>query len=156
MKKIIRPLVAALGQSLLLLALLASPAGAQPFHSSPNSWVGGVFAKPGFTAARPHWLRFQASDFVGRGVSQVKLPALPSLHLVPLLAQASPEGPVDSFLSFLAKVFLILGAIVIAFGGYETSRGRVLEGLVSTLGGLMLSLSIPLMKWLLHITGAMN
>ena len=156
MKKIIRPLVAALGQSLLLLALLASPAGAQPFHSSPNSWVGGVFAKPGFTAARPHWLRFQASDFVGSGVSQSKLPALPSLHLVPLLAQAAPDGSIDTFLNFLAKAFLIIGSIVIAFGGYEISRGRVVEGLMCVFGGLLLAMAIPLMKWLLHITGALN
>lgn len=74
-------------------------------------------------------------------------------YLFPLLAQVSIDGAVDSFLVFLAKIFLILGALVIAYGGYLIHQGRVSEGLLGLLGGFILALAIPLMKLLLQMAG---
>jgi hypothetical protein len=68
--------------------------------------------------------------------------------LVPLLAQAAPDQAIETFLNFLAKLFIIIGAIAIGYGGYEVARGRVVEGLLSVFGGLVLALAIPLMRWL--------
>jgi hypothetical protein len=77
----------------------------------------------------------------------VSLPAI-----TPMLAQADPTGPVEKFIHFLSEIFLVIGCIVIAYGGYEISRGRVVEGLMCILGGLILAIAIPLMKWLLQLT----
>jgi len=87
----------------------------------------------------------------GLGRAVVKLPGL---AFRPVLAQAAPTAPVDNFLTFLAKLFLVIGAIMIAYGGYEISRGRVVEGFMCTFGGLLLALAIPTMKWLTQIAAA--
>ena len=71
--------------------------------------------------------------------------------LVPMLAQAAPDQAIETFLSFLAKLFIIIGAIAIGYGGYEIARGRVVEGLLSVFGGLVLAMAIPLMRWLTKI-----
>jgi hypothetical protein len=73
--------------------------------------------------------------------------------VVPILAQASVDGAVDRFLSFLAKIFLILGVLIIAYGGYLIHQGRLSEGLLAILGGFILALAIPLMKLLMQMAG---
>ena len=84
-----------------------------------------------------------AAVLIGQGAWMIDF----ALHL-PLLAQAAPEPAIERFLSFLAKVFIVIGAILIAFGAYELSRGRITEALFSVVAGLLLALSIPLMRWL--------
>ena len=73
--------------------------------------------------------------------------------LKPMLAQASPDQAVTRFLDFLAKIFLILGSLIIAYGAYLIHQGRVAEGLLGLLGGFILALAIPLMRFFLSIAG---
>ena len=76
---------------------------------------------------------------------------VPGFGFSPLLAQSDPSAVVIKAVDFLKVIFLTIGSIVIAYGGYEISRGRVVEGLMCILGGLVLAIAIPLMKWLLQI-----
>lgn len=71
--------------------------------------------------------------------------------LVPLLAQAAPDQAIDTFLSFLSKVFLIIGAISICYGGYEIARGRLQEGLLAISGGLVVAIAVPTARWLMKV-----
>ena len=73
--------------------------------------------------------------------------------LKPMLALASPDQAVSRFLDFLAKIFLILGSLIIAYGAYLIHQGRVAEGLLGLLGGFILALAIPLMRFFLSIAG---
>jgi hypothetical protein len=82
-----------------------------------------------------------------------RLLGISTQFLVPILAQASFDTAVQRFLDFLAKVFLILGAMVIAYGGYLIHQGRVAEGLLALLGGFILAMAIPLMRFLLSLAG---
>ena len=92
--------------------------------------------------------------------ANLALPALPAsvlgftFELIPMLAQASLDASVDRFLAFLAKVFLLLGALVIAYGGYLLHQGRVSEGLLGLLGGFILALAIPMMRFFIQIAGS--
>lgn len=78
-----------------------------------------------------------------------------SLELIPILAQATIDRPVENFLSFLTKLFLILGCLLIAFGAYLTSQGRFPENWLPLVGGFILALAVPLMKLFLQWTGAL-
>ena len=73
--------------------------------------------------------------------------------LEPVLAQATIGAAVTKFLDFLAKVFLILGALIITYGVLLIHQGRVSEGLLGLLGGFNLALAIPLRKYLLTVAG---
>ena len=70
-----------------------------------------------------------------------------------MFAQASFDTAVQRFIDVLAKVVLILGCLVIATGGYFIHQGRVSEGLLGLLGGFVLALAIPLMRFLLVSAG---
>jgi hypothetical protein len=64
------------------------------------------------------------------------------------LAQATPFAPIEQFLLLLGMFCLIIGVILLAYGGYQISQGRVTDGLLSVLGGFILAIAVPLMKWL--------
>ncbi len=76
---------------------------------------------------------------------------VPRFGFSPLLAQSDPSAMMKKAVDFLKDVFLVIGCIVIAYGGYEISRGRVVEGLMCIFGGLVLAIAIPLMRWFLQI-----
>ena len=78
---------------------------------------------------------------------------LAALRAGPFLAQASPANMVNEFLNFLAVIFLVIGAILIANGGYQLHQGRIPEALLSILGGLVLAMAIPLMRYFLRLAG---
>ena len=135
----------------MLAVLLISPASARSAGVPP----GQSFACK-FVAGRPpvrcaHLLRKHAPGPIRRTSLEKEFTKLAASGFLPFLAQADPTGPITTFLTFLTQIFLIIGGILIAYGGYEISRGRVVEGLLCILGGLLLALAIPVMKWLQHV-----
>lgn len=76
--------------------------------------------------------------------------------LLPVLAQASPPDMINKFLDVLAPLLLASGSIIIAYGGYEIHRGRLSEGLHNLLAGLIVAMSIPLMRYFLRSIAGVN
>ena len=135
----------------MLAVLLVSPASVRSAAVTP----GQSFACR-FVAGRPpvrcaHLLRRLAPGPIRVSGLEKEITRLAGSGFLPFLAQADPTGPINTFLTFLTQIFLVIGAILIAYGGYEISRGRVVEGLLCILGGLLLALAIPVMKWLQHL-----
>ncbi len=64
-----------------------------------------------------------------------------------MLAQASPDAAIDRFLEFIAKVMMMVGAIMIFFGGWKIHRGEISEGLLAILGGFIVALAIPIIRF---------
>ncbi len=84
-----------------------------------------------------------------------QLGAPPPFSFASIFAAAAAvniDQPVDNFLNFLTKIFLIVGSLVIAYGGYLLHQGRVSEGLLGFVGGFILAIAIPLMKALIGLS----
>ena len=65
-----------------------------------------------------------------------------------LLAQASPDPSIDAFLVFLAKIMLLIGVTMVFYGGWKIHRGEVQEGLLAIIGGFIVGLAIPIVRFL--------
>src|SRR5262245_9631060 len=78
-----------------------------------------------------------------------------SLALVPpLFAQASLSSAATEFISaVLAPVLLLIGIVVIAYGGFLINQGRTQEGLMAIIGGFIIAVAVPVMKALMAAAG---
>jgi len=66
-----------------------------------------------------------------------------------LLAQTDPSTLIDTFKLLLAKILLLIGVAVIAYGGYLISRqGQTIEGILCIIGGFIISIAVPLITYL--------
>ena len=66
-----------------------------------------------------------------------------------LLAQTDPGTLIDTFKVLLAKLLLLVGVAVIAYGGYLISRqGQTIEGILCIIGGFIISIAVPLITYL--------
>jgi hypothetical protein len=66
-----------------------------------------------------------------------------------LLAQTDPGTLIDAFKVLLAKILLLVGVAVIAYGGYLISRqGQTIEGILCIIGGFIISIAVPLITCL--------
>ena len=72
-------------------------------------------------------------------------------EIFPLLAQASPDAAIVRFLEFLAKILMLVGVVMIFYGGWKIHRGETQEGLLAIVGGFIVALAIPIMKFLISI-----
>ena len=75
------------------------------------------------------------------------------IEIVTLLAQASPDTAIQSFLAFLAKVMLLCGVVAIFWGGWKISRGETADGLVALVGGFIVALAVPIIHYLASLGG---
>lgn len=140
-----------LTQSTTLAALLLIPLAvhceAPPLHASPTIQFSAVGLGNISALTLP---KFSILSCTALNLKRAVVKA-PRFGFSPLLAQSDPSAIVNKAVNFLKDIFLVIGCIVIAYGGYEISRGRVVEGLMCIFGGLVLAIAIPLMKWLLQI-----
>ena len=66
-----------------------------------------------------------------------------------LLAQTDPSTLIDTFKLLLAKILLLIGVAVIAYGGYLISRqGQTIEGILCIIGGFIISIAVPFITYL--------
>ena len=137
-----------LTQSFLLATFLLMPPAARSGAASVHPPTSILFATATRAANSPQRLAgFKTGSNLGASLAVTAI-KVTGIAFTPLLAQADPTAPIEKFTHFLGEVFLIIGCITIAYGGYEVARGRVVEGLMCILGGLLLALAIPIMKWL--------
>lgn len=64
-----------------------------------------------------------------------------------LLAQASPDAKIEAFLAFLGKVMMLIGVVMIFFGGWKIHRGETADGLLAIVGGFIVALAIPIIRY---------
>jgi|ERR1017187_2117934 hypothetical protein len=74
-------------------------------------------------------------------------------HILPLLAQTSMDSSINSFMDFITKVNVLIGVVVIVYGGWNISRGETERGLVSLIGGFIIALAVPIMRFLVGLGG---
>ena len=68
-----------------------------------------------------------------------------------LLAALSFDTAVDNFINFLAKILLLIGIIIMLWAGWSIHEGKIREGLMALIGGLIVALAIPLAKWIISL-----
>jgi hypothetical protein len=67
-----------------------------------------------------------------------------------LLAQASAPS-FDPLIDLFGKLFLVVGAVAIVRGGWMISRGEPESGLVSIIGGFVIALAIPIIRYFFSV-----
>jgi hypothetical protein len=77
---------------------------------------------------------------------------LPSLGL--MLAQATFDTALESFLQFIGKVLLLIGVAMIFLGGWLVSQGKTTEGLLAITGGFITSSAILIVRALAGMIGS--
>jgi hypothetical protein len=70
-----------------------------------------------------------------------------------ILAQAAPDVPINNFLGFLSKIMLLCGVVAIFWGGWKTSRGETAEGVLAIIGGFIIALAVPILRYLGSLGG---
>lgn len=63
-----------------------------------------------------------------------------------LLAQASIDQRIDSFLEFLTKVMLLVGVVMLFYAGWKIHRGEVEDGLLAAVGAFIVALAVPIIR----------
>lgn len=76
---------------------------------------------------------------------------LTSSHYI--LAQIAGGPDIQSFKAFLAKILLLVGVIIVAYGGWQIAHGRQSEGLLCLVGGLLMAMAIPLITFFASLYG---
>lgn len=71
-----------------------------------------------------------------------------------ILAQTDISTQITSFKAFLAKILLLIGVAVVAYGGYLISRqGQTLEGIICMIGGFIIAMAVPILTWMAALGG---
>lgn len=68
-----------------------------------------------------------------------------------LLGQASLDASIDRFLEFLAKIMMLVGVVLVAYGGIKIHRGESADGLMAIVGGFVVAAAIPIVRFLFSI-----
>ena len=71
----------------------------------------------------------------------------------PILAQATFDSALNSFIGFLAKILLLIGVAVVALGGWLISQGKNSDGVLAIIGGFIIAAAIPIVRLLAQMTG---
>ena len=64
-----------------------------------------------------------------------------------LLAQAAADPSFDPIISFLSKVMLLVGGVMIFAGGWKIHKGENSEGLLAIAGGFIVALAFPIIRY---------
>ena len=62
-----------------------------------------------------------------------------------LLGQAEPS--LDPIMSFLSKVMMLVGGVMIFAGGWKIHRGETTEGLLAIAGGFIVAVAFPIIRF---------
>ena len=68
-----------------------------------------------------------------------------------LLAALAFDTAVDTFLNFLTKILLLVGIVIMLWAGWSIHEGKIREGIMALIGGLIVALAIPLAKWIITL-----
>lgn len=71
-----------------------------------------------------------------------------------LLAQASFDSALTSFISFLTRILLLIGVAVVALGGWLIAQGKNSDGILAIIGGFVIAAAVPIVRLLAQITGS--
>src|SRR5438067_7004258 len=78
----------------------------------------------------------------------------PALSFVLFLAQADPNAAIETFKALLAKILLLIGVAVIAYGGFLIARqGHTIEGILCIIGGFIIAIAVPLITYMAQTVG---
>ena len=64
-----------------------------------------------------------------------------------LLAQAAAEPPIEPVLQFLGKIMMLVGVVMVFYGGWKIHRGETEDGILAIIGGFIVAMAIPIMKY---------
>ena len=64
-----------------------------------------------------------------------------------VLAQAAAEPSMDPIISFLGKVMLCVGGVMIFAGGWRVHKGENSEGLLAIVGGFIVAMAFPIIRY---------
>lgn len=78
-------------------------------------------------------------------------PTLASAFII--LAQVDPNAAIDSFKNLLAKFLLLIGVVVLCYGGYLIARGHQLEGIMCIIAGFLIAIAVPIITYLAQLGG---
>ena len=65
-----------------------------------------------------------------------------------IFAQTDIDQSIDRFLAFLANVMMLIGVVMVFYGGHKIHRGDASDGLMAILGGFIVALAVPIMRFL--------
>ncbi len=68
-----------------------------------------------------------------------------------LLAQSTIDPSIDRFLEFIAKITMLVGISVVFMGGWKIHRGEAGDGILAIIGGFIIALAVPIIKFLFSI-----
>ena len=71
---------------------------------------------------------------------------IPGLGII-LLAQAAADPPFDPIISFLSKVMLLVGGVMVFAGGWKIHKGENTEGLLAIAGGFIVAMAFPIIRY---------
>ena len=71
----------------------------------------------------------------------------------PMLAQATFDSALQSFLGFISKILILLGIAVVFYGGWMVSQGKTSEGVTALVGGFIIAGAVLVIRVFAKITG---
>lgn len=67
--------------------------------------------------------------------------------VMPILAQAAAEPNFEPIYAFLSKVMTLVGVSVVFYGGWKVHKGEPEAGIMAIIGGFIISMAIPIIKF---------
>jgi hypothetical protein len=71
----------------------------------------------------------------------------------PMLAQATFDSALQSFLGFISKILILLGIAVVCYGGWMVSQGKTSEGVMGMVGGFLMAVAVLILRLFAQFTG---
>jgi hypothetical protein len=71
-----------------------------------------------------------------------------------ILAQADVNSAITSFTTFLGRILMLVGIVIVAWGGWQVARrGEHADGLIAIVGGFIIAMAIPIIKFFASLAG---
>jgi hypothetical protein len=71
-----------------------------------------------------------------------------------ILAQADVNSAITSFTTFLGRILLLIGIVIIAWGGWQVARrGEHADGLIAIIGGFIIAMAVPIIRFFASLAG---
>ncbi|MCP5523235.1 MAG: hypothetical protein H7A46_17000 [Verrucomicrobiales bacterium] len=103
--------------------------------------------KPSITLLR----LFLITSLLGSLLTPEALASSPVLGV--MFAQGNIVGPINDFMDLLQALLMLFGLIAIAYGGWLITQGRKLEGFMAILGGFILCMAVPIVRYFVELAG---
>lgn len=89
----------------------------------------------------------------GSAAPSGQVPSVTMTVLTPILAQAGMEPSLDPIFGFLGKIMMLVGSVVLFIGGWKIYKGEPDVGVMAIIGGGLIAMAIPLIKYFFSIFG---